>query len=67
MTAADRERLKDFFGAYFHQDWAVDSETPADVVDGYLREARESPLLLARTIRAWLALNQDEQALAEML
>jgi contact-dependent growth inhibition (CDI) system CdiI-like immunity protein len=51
----DRERLRQFFGAYFHQDWALDGPTWQDVVRAYLRDAsREDALALLGTMRSWL-------------
>jgi hypothetical protein len=35
----DHELLAQFFGGYFHQDWDLDSETPADVVALYMRDS----------------------------
>ena len=39
MTKNDREDLVQFFGAYFHHDWALDSTTSSGVVDRYIADA----------------------------
>ena len=37
MTA-EFQKLKQFFGAYFHQDWDLDGDTWTEVLESYLDE-----------------------------
>ena len=36
MNTRDFSELRDFFSAYFHEDWALDAEDPSQVVSSYL-------------------------------
>ena len=36
MSNADLEELKDFFAAYFHEDWTQDAASPSEVISAYL-------------------------------
>lgn len=36
-------RLKQFFGAYFHEDWSLDANDSQEVVEQYLAENKVSP------------------------
>ncbi len=39
-TQEERALLRNFFSAYFHEDWPCDAETPEAVVAGYMRRAK---------------------------
>ena len=56
MTARD-DRLGQFFGCYFHQDWDVDGATCwQDVVALYARQMpREHLAVLVDDLRSWAA------------
>ncbi|CDO06897.1 hypothetical protein C1S82_26830 [Mycolicibacterium cosmeticum] len=48
MTRADdfdntSWKLRQFFGAYFHEDWSLDANDTEEVVEQYLAENRVSP------------------------
>lgn len=47
MTSNDLAELKNFFGAYFHEDWEMYSTEPDDVVALFLR-AEPNPEEVAR-------------------
>jgi len=38
LTTQQHERLRQFFGAYFHEDFLLDSPSPDAVVDLYLHD-----------------------------
>jgi hypothetical protein len=55
LAEQDRERLWQFFGAYFHQDWALDDSNWQGVVLGFLKDrSPESARDVLHSIRAWL-------------
>jgi hypothetical protein len=56
MSTRD-ERLFQFFGRYFHQDWDVEVATSwQDVIAAYAREVpREHAALLIQDLRSWVA------------
>jgi CdiI immunity protein len=55
LSAQGRDRLRQFFGAYFHQDWDLDGPIWQHVVRAYTRDAsREDALALLGVMRAWL-------------
>ena len=57
--------LSQFFGAYFHQDWGLDSESPDHVVDEYLREnSRETVDKARRELGRLLEQSLSEKQLA---
>lgn len=55
MSSRD-ERLEQFFGCYFHQDWGVDgAESWEDVVAEYVREVpRTRVIALVEDLRSWV-------------
>lgn len=56
--------LQNFLSAYFHQDWAMEHDTP-EAVAGYYRD-NEAPELVASTrkeLEQLLAAGHDEEAL----
>ncbi|WP_194727473.1 contact-dependent growth inhibition system immunity protein [Noviherbaspirillum malthae] len=61
--------LKQFFGAYFHQDWNLDASAPDDVVrlfisDGY---SNDELINLAKDIEKYAATKTDDAATEEGL
>ena len=51
MDSHEFEMLTNFFGGYFHQDWACDSTDPSEVVATYLETANaEEAVVLSRAI-----------------
>jgi hypothetical protein len=59
--------LRGFFGAHFHQDWAVDA-TADEVVCQYIADASQTELhRAARELAELLALDLSEAALEEVL
>jgi hypothetical protein len=38
MNTPDAESLRQFFGAYFHQDWRADAPDTASVISSYLAD-----------------------------
>jgi hypothetical protein len=41
MTEAENERLRRFFGGYFHQDWSFDAPDSDGVIDRYVNDFPE--------------------------
>ena len=63
-------RLFQFFGAYFHQDWAheVGSQNPGDVVRFFVRgESRTNVLAVVEELRQLLAAKLTEERVGEMI
>jgi hypothetical protein len=38
VTAEQKERLRQFFGAYFHQDWHIEYGTPEQALCAAIRD-----------------------------
>lgn len=61
---SDTPALENFLSAYFHQDWAMECDTPAGVVDGYLGSEADAEIVAVRDDLARLAgEGLDEDAL----
>lgn len=69
ITPAQRERMRQFFGAYFHQDWSLEFDTPDQAVDAFIRQHEVVSDLhdLSRDIEAFVHERPDDEALAEDL
>src|SRR5262249_30147288 len=68
MDGADRQILFQFFGRYFHQDWAVDDPDWASVVRRYARDV--GPVQAGHTsrlVRGLIAENRSEDVVASVL
>lgn len=60
--------LRQFFGAYFHQDWDCDASSQPGVVDLYLRATHpDEARRLAEAIRAYSASFADDAELEHRL
>jgi len=60
--------LSEFFGAYFHQDWMLDSDDPDTIIAGYLRTVSEQVRRrVAAAIREYAARYCDDKELEERL
>jgi hypothetical protein len=44
MTTESKDLLKNFFGAYFHEDWVCEADTADAVVDKYAKETSPEKL-----------------------
>ena len=58
----DDEALRDFFSAYFHEDWPCEADTPADVVSSYVSSAPPSEVERLRGAIIRLVENEQEDA-----
>lgn len=68
LTEQDRERLSQFFGAYFHQDWDLDGPTWQDVVLVFVKsQSRERALDVLNSIRSWLRSATSDAQIAREL
>jgi hypothetical protein len=69
INEAERLMLKDFFAAYFHQDWDCDADTPRQVVDDYLRVGWPKKHLdtLSMAIRRYADSHANDAELEEKL
>ena len=65
MTSKELEVLRQFFGAYFHQDWMMDAPEPDHVVQLFIDDQRTSdePTMLARLIEKYAASVVDDAVL----
>ncbi|TWI06142.1 hypothetical protein IP90_00406 [Luteimonas cucumeris] len=60
--------LQNFLSAYFHQDWAVEHDSPQAVVDYYLEgESERQVAQLRDEIARLLAQDLDEDTLASLV
>ena len=69
MTNEDFSELKDFFSAYFHQDWVLEAEDPDQVVSSYLADgwsAKELNELASQMLR-FAESSSDDAALEQVL
>ncbi len=64
----DSEALQQFFGAYFHQDWALDASSPEQVLADYFHDHEDGDLRATLSaIRQLLAEEDADDRLAERL
>jgi hypothetical protein len=70
-ASKDLESMRQFFGAYFNQDWALEFGTTDNALSAYIRDrgpGAESELKeLARSILGFAGKYQGEEALTEAL
>ncbi|MFU2330434.1 contact-dependent growth inhibition system immunity protein [Pseudomonas sp. NFX98] len=60
--------IHDFFGAYFHQDWAVEHDTAEQVIDSFLADSDPEDLVkVQHELNVLLEQNKDESVLREYL
>jgi hypothetical protein len=60
--------LRGFFGAFFHQDWSVDHDTPDDVVTAFIADSRRDELAMASNeLESLLALRLGDADLEQVL
>jgi hypothetical protein len=70
MTADELDTLRQLFGAYFHQDWTLDADTPELIVDQFVADSgrtAEELTRLARLSQAFAAASPDEATLERAL
>jgi len=69
MSTERYPELFQFFAGYFHQDWAVDADTPDTVIDTFVAEdaSENERTHLADLIDAFVAAVPDDQALERAL
>jgi hypothetical protein len=65
MTQGQIDTLRQFFGAYFHQDWDLDESGPDGVIDRFINDSADSGKLnsLASLIDAFQDTYSDEAEL----
>ena len=67
-TQAELSLLRDFFSAYFHEDWNCDAENPESVVRSFVAEATpEERTVLANAIAKYAAGIASDKELEERL
>lgn len=65
---SDTPALENFLSAYFHQDWAMEHDTAAGVVDAYLGSEADAEIVAVRDDLARVAAEGlDEAALGARL
>jgi hypothetical protein len=69
MTDAQSHRLRQFFAAWFHQDWMVEADTPDGIVENYAYQMNDRAELpeLSDAILAFIDEYPDDDALADAL
>lgn len=68
ITDAEREKLHQFLGAYFHEDWHLEADSPEQVLSEF-RKSKTGPELheLSRIIAAYVHEHPDDEELGEAL
>jgi hypothetical protein len=63
------QSLREFLSAYFHEDWALDAQSPSDVVVQFFRDQKSVADLIpiARALRELIDGNADDEALSTRL
>jgi hypothetical protein len=60
--------LHDFFGAYFHQDWLIEYDTPDKIIADFLQTSDPEIILsVCKELQSLLSQNKDELALRNYL
>ncbi|MBA5982702.1 hypothetical protein HXW87_12540 [Pseudomonas sp. Y5-11] len=60
--------LHDFFGAYFHQDWLIEYDTPDKVIADFLQTSDpEIILLVCEELQSLLSQDKDEVTIRDYL
>ena len=69
MESDEFQKLRHFFGAYFHQDWDLDADDEDDVIRAYVGHARlpEDVVELLHEIDRLLAFGLSDHDLLEAL
>ncbi len=68
MSSAFHDRLPQFFGGYFHEDWQVEAEDPDGIIDLYMSQAdRDQRLGVAEGIDALITSDLSDEAISRML
>ena len=65
MDLKKYQNLDEFFGCYFHEDWAIDSQSYEDVIKEYARENQADTV--NSTISELAGLLRDSEADADSL
>jgi hypothetical protein len=62
---ANFDELRNFCSSYFHEDWALDAETPSDVVSQFLADSPSATELrtIADQIRQFIDMHGDDARL----
>jgi hypothetical protein len=63
------QSLKDFLSAYFHEDWALDAQSPRDAVVQFFRDQKsvEALLPIAQALHELIETDEDDETLSTRL
>ena len=69
MRAENIERLRGFFGAYFHQDWDLDVPNADGIIERFIADQSDMAQLaeLAALVDAYAEGHEDDSALEQAL
>ncbi|MDW8213061.1 MAG: contact-dependent growth inhibition system immunity protein [Roseiflexaceae bacterium] len=70
QSSTQFEALRDFMGAYFHQDWMLDDETPDEVMSRFLamqQPTRDELQALIAQIDAFTSAHPDDTTIEQAL
>lgn len=69
MTEEGLEKLRQFFGGYFHQDWIGDAPEPDQIVERFLGDEpdQQKRAQLASLIEEYAATTKDDESLERAL
>jgi len=67
ITPAQREKLRQFFGAYFHQDWDIEYGTPEQALSAAIRGHESQREELSRFVGLFIEEHPDDEDLDQAL
>lgn len=67
ITPQQMDKLRQFFGAYFHQDWGTEYGTPGQTLSAAIRAHESQRKELRRLIEIFVAEHPDDEDLDQAL
>jgi len=67
ITPEQMDKLRQFFGAYFHQDWGIEYGTPEKTLSAAIRDHESQRPELRRLIETFVAEHPDDEDLDQAL
>jgi hypothetical protein len=67
ITPGERERLRQFFGSYFHQDWDIEYGTPEQALSAAIRAHESQRKELGRLVELFVEEHPNDEDLDQEL
>lgn len=67
ITPDQKEKLRQFFGAYFHQDWDIEYGTPEQTLSAAIRGHEAQREELSRLVELFVEEHPDDEGLEQAL